>query len=354
MQLEGKIWGITSTDQKRLTEEFSIRMIEFEARRETLGIQALQKTIEQREIHSGYPKMHFVSHISKSIYQMGSGDDFTTDMSERLHISNVKAADQSSNTVNYIRQILKPNDRCTGLDYMEATLSYLALEGWYDVDSAKVFNLLSATDKWRSTRRAHLLRLPTIQDEPFIHPVSEQVYHLRKTHVRGVCRSIKFTSLRDASEHIGMPNLGQLFRSQLEEDWGPEVCGLVLGYDQNVLIDSICIKFQNVLLYYSQPFHNPTSVERLGLDCKAEYTDANQGIMPEDHNIWVRHTQSEENDLDNTSRRGIPCFPVIFFSWTPPNHILQCQERLPAGNAVWTFSTRWKETQQWVLRPQDQ
>jgi len=130
MQLEGKIWGITSTDQKRLTEEFSIRMIEFEARRETLGIQALQKTIEQCEIHSGYPKMHFVSHISKSIYQMGSGDDFTTDMSERLHIANVNAADQSSNTVNYIRQILKPNDRCTGLDYMEATLSYLALEGW--------------------------------------------------------------------------------------------------------------------------------------------------------------------------------------------------------------------------------
>jgi hypothetical protein len=31
-------------------------------------------------------------------------------------------------------------------DYMEETLSYLALEGWYIVDTANVFNLLSVTD----------------------------------------------------------------------------------------------------------------------------------------------------------------------------------------------------------------
>jgi hypothetical protein len=72
---------------------------------------------------------------------MGSGDNFPTDISERLPIANVKVAYQSSNEVNYIRQMLKHND------YMEETLSYLALEGWYDIDRAKVFNLLSATDK---------------------------------------------------------------------------------------------------------------------------------------------------------------------------------------------------------------
>jgi len=77
---------------------------------------------------------------------------------------------------------------------MEETLSYLALEGWYDVDSAKVFILLSATNKRRSTHSAHQLRLQTIQDEPIIRPVSKQVYHLREIHVRGVCRSIKLTS----------------------------------------------------------------------------------------------------------------------------------------------------------------
>jgi hypothetical protein len=247
--------------------------------------------------------------------------------------------------------MLKHNDRSTGLDYMEETLSYLALQGWYDIDSAKVFNLLSAADTRRNTRRAHLLRLQHCQDEPFFRPVSPQVHHLRETHVRGVCRSIKLTSLRDASEDFGIPNFGQLFRAQIEEDWGPEVSGLVLGYDQNVLLDSIFIKLQNGLSYYCQPFHCPTSVQHLGLDCKVEYTDANQGIMPESHNIWVQYTES---DHDNTFQGRVPSFPVLYFSWTPPNQILQFQERLPAGKAISTFSKRCKKTQQWILRPQVQ
>ena len=231
---------------------------------------------------------------------MGSGDNFTTDISERLHIANLNEAYRSTIKVNFIQQMLKHNDQCTGLDSMEETLSYLALHGWYDIDSAKVFNLLSATDKRRSTRRADLLCLQTIEDEPIIRPVSQQVYHLRETHVCGVCRSIKLTSLRDASEDFEIPIIGQLFRAQIEEDWGHKVSGLVLRYNQNVLLESIFIKLQNWLLYYRQPFHNPTSVERLGLDCKVEYTNANQGIMSESHNIWVQYTQSGENDLDNT------------------------------------------------------
>ena len=38
--------------------------------------------------------------------------------------------------------MLKHNDWCTGLDYMEETLSYLALKGWYDIDSGKDFKQL--------------------------------------------------------------------------------------------------------------------------------------------------------------------------------------------------------------------
>jgi len=166
-----------------------------------------------------------------------------------------------------------------------------------------------------------------------------------------VCRSIKLTSLRDASVDFGIPNFGQLFHTQIEDDRGHEVSGLVLGYDQNVPIDSVFIKLQNGLLYYRQPFHCPTSVERLGLDCKVEYTDANQGIMPESHNIWVQYMDS---DLDNTFQGRVPSFLVLYFSWTPPNQILQCQERLPAGKSISTFSKSGKNTQQWILRPQPQ
>ena len=72
--------------------------------------------------------------------------------------------------------------------------------------------------------------------------MSPQVHHLRATHVSGVCRCVKLTSLRSASEDFGNPNFRQLFRAQIEEVWGHEASGLVLGYDQNVLLDSIFIK----------------------------------------------------------------------------------------------------------------
>jgi hypothetical protein len=100
-----------------------------------------------------------------------------------------------------------------------------------------------------------------------------------------MCGSIKLTSLRDESVDFGILNFGQLFRTQIDNDWGHEVSGLVLGYDQNVLIDSVFNKLQNGLLYYRQPFHCPTSVERLGRSSQVENTDANQGIMHEFHNI---------------------------------------------------------------------
>jgi len=91
-QLEREMYGISSNEQKQFKMEFSIRLIEFEAWWETIGIQALRKTIDQSVIHFGYPKMYLVSHKSESVCQMGSGDNFTTDISERLHNANVKEA----------------------------------------------------------------------------------------------------------------------------------------------------------------------------------------------------------------------------------------------------------------------
>jgi len=139
---------------------------------------------------------------------------------------------------------------------------------------------------------------------------------LSEIHVHSVCRSIKLTSLRNASVDFGIPNFGQLFRTQIENDWQNKDPELVLGYDQIVLIDSIFIKLQNGLSYYHQPFHCPTSVERLGLDCKVEYTDANYRIMRDSHNIWV---QSIDIDLDITFQGRIPSLPVLYLSWTLPN-----------------------------------
>jgi len=79
--------------------------------------------------------------------------------------------------------------------------------------------------------------------------------------------------------------------------------------------------------------------------------DANQGIMPESHDIWVQYTHS---DLNNTFQGRVPSSPVLYFSWSAPNQILQFQERLPTGISISTFSKRCKKTQQWILRPQPQ
>ena len=67
IQLETEFYGITSNEQKRFKNVFSICMIQFEAWRESIDIQALQKTIEQRVIHFGYRTIHLVSHILESI-----------------------------------------------------------------------------------------------------------------------------------------------------------------------------------------------------------------------------------------------------------------------------------------------
>ena len=58
---------------------------------------------------------------------MGCDDNFTTDMSEWLHIGNVNEVYRSPNTVNYIQLMLKQHDLCTSFDYLEMKVSYLIL-----------------------------------------------------------------------------------------------------------------------------------------------------------------------------------------------------------------------------------
>jgi hypothetical protein len=157
------------------------------------------------------------------------------------------------------------------------------------------------------------------------------------------------TSLSDASEDFRTLNFGQLFGTQSDDDWAHEVTGLVLGYDQNLILDSIFTKLQNGLFYNSQPFHCPTAVERLGHNCKVEYPVTNQGIMPDSHYIWVQYTAS---DLNNSFQRQVPAFPVLFFSWTPPDLIIQFHERLRTRKTIPALSKRCKMIPQWILFPQ--
>jgi hypothetical protein len=139
-ELEREIYSITLNEEMQFKKQSSLRLRKFDASWETFSIQALRKTIEQRVIQSRNTKMHLVSHISESIRRMGSGNNFITDISEWLQMANVKEAYQPSNKVNYIQQMLMHND------YIGETLTHLALQGWYKIDLAKVFNKLSTTE----------------------------------------------------------------------------------------------------------------------------------------------------------------------------------------------------------------
>jgi len=102
-QLEGEIYGITSNEQMQFIQESSIHLMEFEAWWQAIAVQELRKTIEQCVIHFGYSTMHLVSHISESILAMGSRDNFTTDISEWLHIGNVKEAYRPIKSITFNR-----------------------------------------------------------------------------------------------------------------------------------------------------------------------------------------------------------------------------------------------------------
>jgi len=301
--------------------------------------------MKHRVMHPGYQKMHPVSHVSVSIQQISSRDIFTTDIFQWPYIGKVNEAYASTNAVDFDGQMLKHNDQCTGLEYMREILFYLAHQGLYNIDSAKVFNLLSTANTWRNTCRAHHLYLQQCQEKPFFRHVLQQIHHMREPHVCRVCRSVKLTSLWNAWEDVGCSEFWQQFWAQIEEEWGHEVSGPVLRCHQNVLTDSILIKFQNGLLYYCEWFHCTTSAERLEHDCKVAYTNANQGIMPESHNIWVQYMES---DLPNNIQGLDPSFCVVHFGCTPLNAILHFQKDQPNRKTVLTFSKRCKKTQQWI------
>ena len=56
-----------------------------------------------------FPKIHFLSHISDHVHQHGSSDNWTTDVSEALHMK-FKDAYRASNRVNYNEQIVQYMD----------------------------------------------------------------------------------------------------------------------------------------------------------------------------------------------------------------------------------------------------
>jgi len=178
--------------------------------------------------------------------------------------------------------------------------------------------------------------------------LSQQKHQLTEIHVCRVVSSNKVITHSDISVDFGIPNFGQLCHTQINEDCGNKVSQLLLRYNQNVLINIIYIKLQIGRLYCHQPFHCPTLVDHQELNCQVEYSNANEGIMPESHNIWVQYMQSE---FGNAFQGQVSSFPVLYISLTTTHQIEDFQKPLTAWKTISTFSKRCKSTQQWLLDP---
>jgi hypothetical protein len=98
--------------------------------------------------------MHLLNHITESIRQIGSPDNFSTDVSELLHLEMVMEAYCSTNRVSFEEQMLWYNDRYTGLAYMVQTQEYLTLRGSFDWKTARTLKMRSRAEQIKSTQYA--------------------------------------------------------------------------------------------------------------------------------------------------------------------------------------------------------
>ena len=173
--------------------------------------------------------MHRLSHYREFIVCMGASDNCSTNISELLHISNVKDAYRASNQVNFMRQVRVHNNRHTALDYIQQTLQCLALQGWHDKDSTATLNLIRAAEKQRYTRHAQRNRILAGESELLFRP---ELSHLQTYQLSRICAlspTCKRISISQAATLFNIPTLSTQIRYFLYRIWGHDAVSLLWG-----------------------------------------------------------------------------------------------------------------------------
>jgi len=154
---------------KARTKNFGTKWATMEAKGSEEGYSRAQMKAENQKLKTAiylfqFPKMYMLGHVSNCIPQIGLPDNFSTDISELLHIENVKEAYQASDRLRYEEQMLWYHDRHTGIAYMVQTLEQLALSGIYDHDTARVLGMQTQNERLLSPRvTRHQERGPEIR-----------------------------------------------------------------------------------------------------------------------------------------------------------------------------------------------
>ena len=257
--------------------------------------------LEQRIFNFAFVKMHLPLHVTRKIRSMGSPDNFTTDISERLHIEHAKKAYRATNRVDYVTQMLYYNDRQLSLKYMDATLKHLALQGI-------VFPFDEISEDQPGCSRSVQVRNERQSNRPLsvrVRNENENENELQVPRLAGPVPKLKITLLQ-AQKMFGIPDLARHFKDRIIEEWKADlfhsICGSDTEYPQRVRI-----KVYNSAVYFYQPYQQPLDVKKQLLRCRPNDRSKN-------HAIWTRVTEDTTSDTFQGRKVAIS---LLYFGYTP-------------------------------------
>jgi hypothetical protein len=117
-RLEIKFHGAIQAAQAAFRHAITEKRPNYDQKWDSRKVPNVQKQLLLQFYHYGKPKMHLLSHYRDFISWMGAPDNFSTEISEILHISNIKEVYRASNGDNFMLQLLEHNDHYTAIDYM--------------------------------------------------------------------------------------------------------------------------------------------------------------------------------------------------------------------------------------------
>ena len=318
-------------------------------------------------------KVHMIQHITESIKAMGTADNYTTDISELLHKNYLKTGYRASNKIDFEKQILWYNDRVTNLAYMDQTLQYLALKGYYVHDSAFVLRLLDPEEKVKFSRQAILRRAaaktqsipdacatPSVEksgysiehcgrwpypppaEKPPIPSIKEHTKeNVPPTQVYGEVKGAKgLVTLNFAENQLHYPGITRRFRELLIEDWTPDIFDRI--YPSHLSLkdfgELVKIRLYNAVKCWKYDFHPPHDVSHDILKCFAlpgEQKDdwGNPQIF------WAEGLVNADG-VEGTFGDKRICYPHLYFGYTAPANVFLHESEDPF-DSKFHLTTKW-------------
>ena len=346
--VEVEVFGVDSAAQVAFRQAMCEKRRQYDQDWEVRKGPALRKRLESECFHFGKPKMHLLSHYREFIIRMGASDNFSTDISELLHISNIKDAYRASNRVNCMRQVLANNDGHTALDYMHQTLRWLALQGWHDNDSAAILDLVRAAEKRRYTRRARQNRILAGESELFFRPECPHPQTYQLSRICAPSPTCKRISISQAATLFNIPTLPTLIRHFLYRIWGHDAVSLLWGAGEDFKHE-VQVVPHNKVRFFTAEFHTPLNFTSGLLDCSVQNVPGC---------IYKRPPQVVWERLDDNGNDGLrgrrPAFPLLYFTLTPPIKVLDIQNVIRNSGGSLKLSSKFiPSLKTSVVRPSD-